>query len=72
MSEDLRKRAIEGGKDLPESSSEEVEIRAIGDATDGISARTPKSVDEAEQDIEYREKRELAIDERVNADPSQH
>ena len=72
MSQDVRKTVVEGRKDFTEMSSEEVEIRAIGDATEDGPAPAPANADETEQDVEYHEKRELAVDERENVDPSKH
>jgi hypothetical protein len=72
MSDNAKQPGIEGGDSLEKMSSEEIEVRAIEDATRGETLPTSKGGAETEQDVEYVEKRELAVDERENADPTRH
>lgn len=66
-------RKTTAGDDAPAAmSSEEIEVRAIEDATSGTAQRRPADGAETEQDIEFTEKRELALDERANDDPTRH
>jgi len=58
--------------DLEELSSEEVEVRAIGDAVDGKHSHASSDEAGTEQAVEYDEKRELTVDERENVDPTRH
>ena len=58
--------------DLEDLSSEEVEVRAIGDVVDGKGSHPSSDGTETEQAVEYDEKRELTIDERENVDPTRH
>ena len=57
---------------LGDLSPEQVEVRALGDAS--VERKAAISVDERdeEQAIEYEERRNLAIDEAENADPEAH
>jgi hypothetical protein len=58
--------------DLEEFSSEEVEVRAIGDVVDGKGSNSSSDEAGTEQAVEYDEKRELTVDERENVEPMRH
>jgi len=62
----------EAEEDFDLLSSEEIEVRAIGDANSGRVARFSDDAARSEQAIEYGEKRQLAIDEEESADPAVH
>jgi hypothetical protein len=58
--------------DFQHLSSEQIDVRAIGDANSGRMALFSDDATRSEQAIEYEEKRQLAIDEEENADPTAH
>jgi len=72
MQTETRSTTVGNGGDVDQISSEDIEVRAIGDATRGAAAPAPRGPADTEQSIEYAEKRELAIDERENVDPARH
>jgi hypothetical protein len=72
MSEDGKTTKTGTSDELDEMSSEEIEVRAIEDAIRDEPEPMPEGAGETEQDIEYAERRQLAVDERENADPTRH
>jgi len=59
-------------EDFQRLSPDKIEVRAIGNAKSGRMAFFSDDAAQTEQAIEYEEKRELAIDEEENVDPTAH